>query len=253
MDLDTVLSAIYHLSRNNKSFVLKQSNLQNFKNIPYDERYTDLLRLILFLALIDSYDAWVYLRASVNVPEIPAKLWHGLVSGEVSGSSLKDIAFAKMSEVSLEYSIDSTPPAERIEMLRRVMTAYHWRLSELQRVHKQVEYFNFLRYSTGLPVLFGTRPRRDYDCYMEYLHSANACTSAKSTLSSFYGVKFSTKLQVVTRMIGSSAEYSDISVYTIDRVQRDFYVACECDMDRVVAIMRNNRSSVPVISMDRHT
>ncbi len=254
LDLSTLYSAIYHKSRKCKdAFTLTHADFANYSLVPYDESKSELLGILLYLALADSYDAWLFIRLVSTVPAISKPLLSDIENMRLlitvpEGSSLKQRILASITRVRTDFSISILPADERSEMLQKITDLYSTRGTLSQNItaaQRAYPHFNYLRSSSpAIPVIFGQNPKADYEYYLDFLHSGSSSLSG-STLSTFYSIPFSHKLRTVTKLAGSTAPYMQLDISTIDAVQRDFYTACCLDEDNVINVLGNIRESRP--------
>lgn len=253
--VDTILSAIWHLSKcNNQCIILKASDFINYSNIPYDEHDAETLRILLYLALVDSYDAWLYVRKAICIPELSSGLLKRIESLDLSvvipgGDNVEKRVLSSISGIKSSYAFRVRSYSERAELLNKLLSKYSYNgdaVRQINAVQKKYEHFNYIRRSSpAIPVVFGQNACEDYAYYCDFLHSSGTERPACVTLSSQYAIPFTAKLHTVREMLGNSSKYDKISLKTIDAIQYDFYYVCSVDEDSVVHILENKLGTEP--------
>lgn len=245
--------------------LVKKDYLQHANQTVDSEVYTQC-SILAYLALIDSYDAWLYLRASHDLPAIPDDLIfqlrnRSLVLRLPKGSSLNDRIRNACAEVKESFSPETVSQEDLAayvkEILERCLTSSGSgpepflganSLKQLRDLQRYTSYFNFTandQLSTA--VMFGPRPAEEYQIYKELLDGQKYFVGYK-TLSSFYNIPFGLKLKVLGELSPESSMNRKLDVYGPCNAVNDFYSLCSKNEDAVVSVLERllpaNKTSV---------
>lgn len=248
-NLNCLYATISHMSKKHADEItLTKAHYDAYNSATVSSDDEMLCRMLIYVLLIDSYDAWLYLRSSANIPEVPEEMLRQISSRRLmitlpKGNSLQDKLKVAIRNVQVDYApkpIDASKMMNYThQLLRNVSGNFDIDMSSASEVNSAVNkvielqrmcsYFNYLQPlkgdSAGRTVLFGTDPEQDFGIYSSVVRNPNYYRP-RVTLSSFYKVPFVSKMNVVKKFSLSNMMDQPLTTYTTNIIQMDFYRGC---------------------------